>query len=484
MDSEHISVLLVEDNPGDTRLIQEMFAEVKDVLFDLECTDRLSTALERLAQGGTDVVLLDLSLPDSQGLDTYIRAHRQAPDVPIVVLTGHDDAALAVRAVREGAQDYLVKWQVDSGLLTRFMRYAVERNKLLEELEKARQQREQSRLRSIINGNVDAMVIVDCDGIVRFANPAAENLFGQGVEDMINKPFGYSVVPGENQELDIVRGDKEIAIAEMRAVEMEWEGHTARLASLRDITDRKQAEEARLMMEQQLQLAGRLAAVGELAAGIAHELNNPLTAIQMYAQILNSRSELDRSIRDDVATVLREAQRATKITSNLLSFARSYSPEKRLVSINEIVVTILELHAYRMRVNNIDIAIELDQDLPETMADFHQMQQVFVNIVTNAEQVMTESHRSGNLSIRTQRADEMIRISFSDDGPGIPEENIDRIFDPFFTTKEVGKGTGLGLSICHGIIKEHHGRISVESGPGEGSTFIVEIPVISEVLAA
>ena len=480
MDGERISVLLVEDNPGDTRLIQEMFAEVKDVSFELECTDRLSSALEHLAQGSTDVVLLDLSLPDSQGLDTYIRAHRQAPDIPIVVLTGHDDAALAVRAVREGAQDYLVKWQVDSGLLTRFMRYAVERHKLLEELEQARQQREQGRLRSIINGNVDAMVIVDMDGIVRFVNLAAESLFGRSSEDFVGKPFGFPIIAGETQELDIARANDEVAIAEMRAVEMEWEGKNAYLASLRDMTARKQAEEARLLMEQQLQRAGRLAAVGELAAGIAHELNNPLTAIQMYSQILRSRTDLDRNIWDDIDTIFKEAQRATKITGNLLSFARTYTPEKRPISINEVIVSILELHAYRMRVNNIEIAIELDPDLPETMADFHQMQQVFVNLVANAEQVMTEAHQGGKLTIKSQKVGEVIWVTFADNGPGISDENMGRIFDPFFTTKDVGKGTGLGLSICHSIIEDHGGHITVESKPGEGAAFLVEIPVVTE----
>jgi two-component system NtrC family sensor kinase len=131
-----------------------------------------------------------------------------------------------------------------------------------------------------------------------------------------------------------------------------------------------------------------------------------------------------------------------------------------------------------MRVNNIEVVVDLDPDLPKTMADFHQMQQVFVNIITNAEQAMTEAHGQGKLTVKTQTAGQNIRIAFADTGPGLPKENLDRIFDPFFTTKEVGKGTGLGLSICFGIVHEHGGRLYTKGKPGKGATFVVDIPLI------
>ena len=481
IDNKRITVLLIEDNPGDTRLIREMFAVVGSSSFKLECADRLSTGLKRIAKGGIDLVLLDLSLPDSQGLDTYMRTHEQAPDVPVVLLTCLDDAALGVRALREGAQDYIVKWQLNSDLLVRLTRYAVERHRLQKELQQAREQQEQEHLRNIINSNADAMVIVDSSGIVRFVNPAAEALLGHKTEELVGELFGFPLVVGETTELNITRGGREASVAEMRTVEAEWEGQIAHLASLRDITGRKQAEANRQSLEQQLQLAGRLAAVGELAAGIAHELNNPLTAIQIHAQLLNARDDLDETAESDVRSIYGEAQRATRITSNLLSFARRHNPEKRPISLNDVLVSSLELHAYRMRVNNIDMLIDLESDLPETMADFYQMQQVFVNIIINAEQAMTEAHGRGKLSIKTRKAGEMIQVTFADDGPGISEENLKRIFDPFFTTKDVGKGTGLGLSICYGIVEEHGGCLYTRSKPGEGATFVVEIPIVSEV---
>jgi two-component system NtrC family sensor kinase len=233
-------------------------------------------------------------------------------------------------------------------------------------------------------------------------------------------------------------------------------------------------------MQQQLQLAGRLAAVGELAAGVAHELNNPLAAIQAYAQLLNERDDIDDTTAKDVSIIYGEAQRAAQITNNLLSFARQHRPEKRYICLNEVIEKSLELQAYQLEMEKIDIVTKLDPDLPKTMADFHQMQQVFVNIVTNAEEAMTESHDRGKLVVTTESTNEKIRITFTDDGPGIPHTDLVSIFDPFYTTKNVGKGTGLGLSICYGIIREHGGYISIKSSPNEGTTVIVEIPVIPE----
>ena len=247
-----------------------------------------------------------------------------------------------------------------------------------------------------------------------------------------------------------------------------------------DITESKKAEEDKQRMEQQLLLSGRLAAVGELAAGVAHELNNPIAAIQAYAQLLTSMNSLEDTILNDLHTIYRESQRASRITSNLLSFARDNKPLKKLISINDAVEQSLELHVYRLRVNNIEVSTELDPNLPLTMADFHQLQQVFVNLITNAEQAMTEVHGQGNLMVKTENLGDTIKIFFSDNGPGIAEQYLDHIFDPFFTTKDVGKGTGLGLGICYGIIQEHGGQIYATSEVGKGATFIIEFPIVSE----
>jgi len=237
----------------------------------------------------------------------------------------------------------------------------------------------------------------------------------------------------------------------------------------KDITERKR-------MQEQLIIADRLASVGELASGIAHELNNPLTGVIGFAQMA-----LDKDIPDylkkDVQIVYSEAQRAAQVVKNLLTFARKHPPAKQLTSINSIIEKVLELRAYEQRVNNVQVNTQFAPELPEVMADYFQLQQVFLNIIINAEYFMIEAHNGGNLTITTERVEDTIKASFADDGPGISEENLGHLFDPFFTTKEVGSGTGLGLSICHGIVAEHGGRIYAESEPGKGATFIVELPI-------
>ncbi|MDY6892336.1 MAG: PAS domain S-box protein [Chloroflexota bacterium] len=351
-------------------------------------------------------------------------------------------------------------------------------------------------------------VIWICDMKLRFTyfSPSITRLLGYSVEEALALRLEGMLPPGSLEDALKVLAE-EAAIEKMkdkdlfrsRVLEVEQfrkDGSTiwtevkvtllrneankpvGMLGVTRDITERREAEEERQRLEEQLQLAGRLAAVGELAAGVAHELNNPLTAVQAFAQFLTARDDVDESIKRDVNIIYREAQRTTKITGKLLSFARREKPNKRLISINEAILESLELHSYRLRGKNIEMMTELDPELPMIMADFHQMQQVFVNIITNAEQAITEFRERGKLSIKTQKMSKMIRVTFADDGPGISEDDRDRIFDPFFTTKEVGKGTGLGLSICFGIIQEHGGHIYARSKLGKGATFVVDIPLV------
>ncbi len=356
----------------------------------------------------------------------------------------------------------------------------------------------EERYRLVVD-NANEFILVAQDGMIKFFNSKVVGLLGYAREDLAFKPFTYFIYPDDRQMvmeryLERIRGgsppplysfrvvDKtgNIRWVEISTVVFNWEGRPATLNFLTDITERKKAEGEKQRMEEQLLLAGRLAAVGELSAGVAHELNNPIAAIQGFAQLLTARNDLDETTKKDLSIIYREAQRAAKITQNLLSFARRHEPEKQLISLNEVVEKTLELRAHQMKVNNIEVVVDFAADLPKTMADFFQMQQVFVNILNNAEQAMVEAHGKGRLVVKTQKVGDMVQISFADDGPGILEENMKRIFDPFFTTKEVGKGTGLGLSICYGLVEAHGGRIYARSKLGEGATFVVEIPIVSE----
>lgn len=228
--------------------------------------------------------------------------------------------------------------------------------------------------------------------------------------------------------------------------------------------------------QEQLIQAAKLVAIGELVSGVAHELNNPLTGIWGLSQLVAAK-DLDPQLKGDLEMINAEASRAVKIVQNLLSFARKHAPEQTWASVNEAVEKTVELRAYGMKVNNIDLETDLQPDLPEARFDFNQMRQVFLNIVTNAEQEMVNHQGGGRLLVATRQVGDSIRITFTDNGGGIRPEIADKLFDPFFTTKEVGQGSGLGLSICYGIVQEHNGRIWVENRPGEGATFIVEIPI-------
>ena len=245
------------------------------------------------------------------------------------------------------------------------------------------------------------------------------------------------------------------------------------------IMESKEADKREKELQKELYLSSRLAAVGELAAGIAHELNNPLTGVLGFSERL-LRKSTDEKARQDLESIHNEAKRASKVVQNLLTFARRREPTKEYADINETLGRALELRAYELRISNIELVVELATDLPKTMADPYQIEEVFLNIVLNAEQAMTETHRGGKLTIKTQKVKDYIKICFTDDGPGIPAEHLDKLFDPFFTTREEKGGIGLGLSVCHGIVTEHGGKIYAKSKPGKGATITVELSLTAK----
>ena len=244
----------------------------------------------------------------------------------------------------------------------------------------------------------------------------------------------------------------------------------------RDLTEKKK-------MELQLLQTEKLSAVGTMISGVAHELNNPLTAIIGNAQLL-ARQGVPEDIKGKLDVILQESIRSSKIVGGLLAFAREHKPERSMVNLNSTILESVKLKEYDLKVNNIDLKLSLADNLPETSADPYQIQQVFINLINNARDALVTDQGAGTLTIRTYDADSNIMIEFEDNGPGIPDEIINKIFEPFFTTKETGKGTGLGLSMAYGIIREHGGTISVESKPGKGARFTVSVPITSVEEAA
>ncbi|MGB8953035.1 MAG: PAS domain S-box protein, partial [Candidatus Aminicenantales bacterium] len=347
---------------------------------------------------------------------------------------------------------------------------------------------------------LDGALVIDAETMkVVLANQAVAKTYGfDSVEDAVGANLLDFVSPEDRERVisiiaeDMLEKDlrqvnefrtrtkdgREIWISVI-GVRTEYQGRLAGLVSFRDITERKQAEERERQLEQELNLAGRLASIGQLAAGVAHEINNPLTGVIGFSHLMMNRN-IPNDMKQDLQVINSEAQRVAKIVENLLVFAHQRKTGREYVFINDIITKVLELRAYEMKVNNIEVETQLDPNLPLTMADTGQLQQVFLNIVLNAEYSMTKAHHRGNLLVKTKQINGNIRASLTDNGAGISRENLDKIFNPFFTTKEVGKGTGLGLSICHGIITQHNGRIYAQSESGKGATFVIELPIVAE----
>jgi len=266
---------------------------------------------------------------------------------------------------------------------------------------------------------------------------------------------------------------------------LESTGHVRIEALLRDVSDRKKLEDQSRDLYSQLLQAEKMAALGTTISGVAHELNNPLATILTWSERLAQR-ELDASTHRGVETILREAERAARIVRNLLTFARKRHTTRTLVDINQVARETLALRAYEQRVTNISVIDALAAGIPPVFADPHQIQQVLLNLVINAEHAMLTTNGHGTLMVRTWQdpEHESIILEVNDDGPGVPEDMRTKIFDPFFTTKEVGKGTGLGLTVAYAIVEEHGGRMWLTSEIGSGASFYVELPVAGSKLKA
>ena len=250
-------------------------------------------------------------------------------------------------------------------------------------------------------------------------------------------------------------------------------------ALVRDVSERKHLEDQSRDLYYQLLQTEKMAALGQTISGVAHELNNPLATILSWSERLSQRASGDDQLKRGLDVILSESERAARIVRNLLTFARKRQSTRALVDLNQIVRETLNLRAYEQRITNISVISALAAGLPPVFADGHQVKQVLLNLLMNAEQAMLAAHGRGTIVIRTwhDSAKQVVVLEVNDDGPGVAEDVQGKIFDPFFTTKEVGKGTGLGLTVAYAIVQEHGGRITLRSQRGSGASFFVELPV-------
>jgi PAS domain S-box-containing protein len=353
-------------------------------------------------------------------------------------------------------------------------------------------QRERDFSGKILSNTQSLILVSDTAGLISYAN---RRWYEAGFEqrELLGRPLLELAAPGyvrplsdslqtilrggqvDNLELQIMRGNGHVGQFSVNLSPMRDEQNNINsiVVVMTDITDSAE-------LRDKLVHAEKMAAVGQLVSGVAHEVNNPLTAILGFADLLLENPEIPETARKDLRVILQEAQRTKQIVQNLLSFARQMPPQRNAVQLNQILRRTIQLRSYDFNSHGVDIVEHLDEGLPDVIGDAHQLQQVFLNILNNAYDAVHEVGRPARIEIMTTKAGNAVEVSFRDNGYGV--SHPDRIFDPFFTTKEVGKGTGLGLSICYGIVKEHGGEILCHNNTdGQGATFIVRFPAAPHI---
>lgn len=350
-----------------------------------------------------------------------------------------------------------------------------------------RYERTGKKLQSILDHSPDLILTTDNAGRITEFNRGAERLLGHSKAEALGKP--YSMLIGQRVEPDLLGKIQQAGVlsnysCELRRNDGQPLNVQLHLTNLRDEDDEllgtvwigRDVSELR-SAQLQLMQAEKLSTIGNVISGVAHELNNPLSVVLGFSQLLMARNAEHPELRQ-LEKINEAARRCEKIVKNLLSFARGHKPERKYLGVNGIIEKTLDLKKYQLHVNNVEVLTDLDPQLPCTMLDFHQIQQVLLNLVTNAEHAMVGNrNRPGRLEVCSTCVDGQIRVEVSDNGEGMTPETLERVFDPFFSTKEQGRGTGLGLSVSYGIVQEHGGRIHARSERGRGSTFVIELPV-------
>ena len=529
-------VLLVEDDDGDALLTQELIREVSPEGFSVVHVSRLSDALSRLSEEVFDIVLLDLSLADTFGLDTVKQVSSAFPTLPIVILSGHMDEVLAIETVRHGAQDYMVKGLVNGHLLIRSIRYAIERKLMGQEMKEAKDRAEQvARERAGILEAVEAFFIsINGLGAVREWTAQAERLFGIPLGDAVGQPFARLQIHwnwGEvlramqqaGDTLQVVRLDRievtleerEKAFVKMTVSPLRDSCGMGYIFMGEDIT-------GRLVLEHELAQAQKLESIGQLAAGIAHELNTPIqfvgdnvrflsdsfadlhATLTRYREILTAAKSGRRLPPELVETCEAELQRidldflsdetpkafaqtaeginrVATIVRAMKEFAHPGSHEKAMVDLNKAIESTVVVARNEWKYVA-ELQTNLDSSLPPVLCLVGEFNQVVLNLIINATHAIADTvkgtGKKGTITISTTHTDDSVEIRIADTGGGIPEAIRHKIFDLFFTTKGVGKGTGQGLAIARSVVVDKHGgTIRMESDVGKGTTFIIRLPL-------
>jgi len=498
--NHRINVLLIEDSPTDALLVREELSDTTGVQFVVVHVETLEQARAKIGTQRFDVVLLDLGLPDSDGLYAFEELHRLAADLPVIILSGRNDEILAMTAVHLGAQDYLVKGFGDRQDLTRAIRYAIERARAQAALHES-----DARFHQVVENIHEALWMFEpATQQVVYVSPRYAEIWGRTADTLLASPSAWldtvhrddrgrveqnagarALGQGHSETYRIVRPDGAVRWIRHRTfAARDANGSVCRLIAVaEDTTERKKLEEQFLRSQ-------RMEAIGTLAGGVAHDLNNILAPVLMTAELLTARAPEGRD-RELLAMMAQGAQRAADTVRQLLLFSRGADGQRGLVQPRHLLKEMASIMRETFP-REIVIVEEPARDLWPVVADATQLHQVLMNLCVNARDAMPNG---GTLTVGAENVEltvddlhihadarpcryAMVRVA--DTGHGISPEIINRIFDPFFTTKEVGRGSGLGLSTVVGIMRSHGGFITVVSEPDRGSIFKGYLPAASD----
>jgi PAS domain S-box-containing protein len=502
---EPMQVLVVEDNPTQSTLLR---LHLQKLSFDVECVGTLAGALERLTSPGIDVVLLDLSLPDSQGIDTFYRVHSLAENTPVVVLSALDDQELALEALHSGAQDYLIKGRVGDDSIVRCLRYAIERNRVESALRMS-----ERRTRLIIENSLDAFIAIDSDGIINDWNLQAEKQFGWSRKQVIGKMVAEVIVPSRFRDKHVLDKNQLFSVAKGRFMNRRREMYVLKrtgeefpveigvfpirdpdgvmyCAFVSDITERKLIEERSRELNEELErrvqertqdLIKSNEELEQFAKIASHDLQEPLRAIQGFVSLLEKRfkGQLGQEGDEFIGFIIDGTSRMQQLIQSVLLHS-SIKSEERMESLTAMGPVIDEVLT-NLRAAIIESNAEFDiEDLPEVAVERTQLIQLFQNLISNSIK-----YRNGppKITISAELSVDRWLFTLRDNGIGVDPKYAERIFDMFARLhgKTEYSGTGIGLAICKKIVLAHGGKIWMESEVGQGSIFYFSLPAAIQV---
>lgn len=490
--SEPIKVLLIEDDPDFKHLMEIGFRQVSpaEEALKLQCADDIANGIRCLSNGKIDVILLDLNLKESKGLETLRQVHAQAETVPIVVLTGKYDESIATQALKEGAEDYLVKGKMDRDAIVRSIRYAIERMK------------QEVKIRELLRSIPSILIGIGPDDRVTHWNQVAEDTFGVSQPGVIHKPLSQSGIPWDYGRLAAAISECRTKNDSVRLDDISFkrpDGKEGFLGiSVNPIKDSPGKPQAILLfgaditekrqLEAHLRQASKLESLGTLAAAIAHEFNNMLTSLLSCIALMKRELAQGTRAYQYLEKAKAMASRAVEFATQVLTFGRGGDEKKEPIDLAAVVRDALQL-IQELMPPVIETVSNLCSESATITANPNQIHQVLMNLATNASYAMRKSGGTLMISLEKVRVGEALlrlnpdlhpgsylKLTVRDTGEGIPSEVIGRIFEPFFTTKPESEGTGMGLAVVYGIVKSHGGAITVSSQPGCGTTFDMYFP--------